>query len=240
MEGGNGMNFESILRSNILAAAKDMHNSDVGFATFRTSYCNTEYWNLTSEGGFELKRNVTAADGIRDIYQNARKYGFECATAVMIIEYKAVLETLGDEEFNRLFPNIYLHSWQFDNNLGLTREDAPSSNSKPGDVLYFKNPEVNPDERIWQGENVIKMGDDRYFGHGIGMETGEGIISTLNKHRASGATESAYLEDQFIYPSFGALSKHAPSDMRPNRVIPVRLDSGTVSASIGARRYIVH
>ncbi|REE88577.1 protein-glutamine gamma-glutamyltransferase [Paenibacillus taihuensis] len=230
------MNFEPVLRSNILVAARNMHDSDVGFASFRNSYCNKNYWNLTSEGGFELKRDVTAADAIRDIFSNGKKYGFECATAVMIIEYKAVLETLGDDKFNPLFPKLYLHSWQFDNNLGLTREDAPSSYSKPGDVLYFKNPEVDPDERIWQGENVIKMGDDRYFGHGIGMDDSEGIIAALNKHRAQGATESAYLEDQFIYPNFYSLSKYAPSDIR---LVPMKVTPGSVSASIGVRRYIM-
>ncbi|QHW29607.1 protein-glutamine gamma-glutamyltransferase [Paenibacillus rhizovicinus] len=234
------MHFEATLRSNIIAAAKDLNSNGVKFATFRKSFCNLDYWILTNKGGFQLRDSATPADGIGDIFSNGKKYGFECATAVIIILYKGVLDSLGADRFNQLFPNLYLYSWEYDSDLGLTTEEAPGASAQPGDVLYFKNPEVNPEKMEWQGENVIKLSDDLYFGHGIGIRSAEGIITSLNKHRVTGATEPAFLMDQFIYPAFDALSQHAPADMRPDCTNAGRPNPNAVRASIGARTYIRH
>ncbi|NBD22311.1 protein-glutamine gamma-glutamyltransferase [Paenibacillus glycinis] len=234
------MYFEPILRSNIIAAAKDMSGNGAEFATFRTAFCNRDYWKLTKNGGFQLRDDVTPADGVGDIFSNAKKYGFECATAIIIIMYKGVLDTLGSARFNQLFPNLYLYSWEADSDLGLTTEDAPSAYARPGDALYFKNPEVNPEKMEWRGENVIKMSDDLYFGHGIGINTADGIIAALNRHRVQGATESAYLVNQLTYPAYRSLSQFAPADMRPYFNKAERPDPNAVRAIIGVRRYIRH
>jgi protein-glutamine gamma-glutamyltransferase len=234
------MNFEPTLRSNIIAASKDLNSNGAKFATFRKSFCNEDYWILTNKGGFQLRDSASPAVGIGDIFSNGKKYGFECATAVIIIMYKGVLDTLGEVRFNRLFPNLHLYSWEHDSDLGLITEDAPSANAQPGDILYFKNPEVNPEKMEWRGENVIKLSDDLYFGHGIGIKNAEGIIAALNRHRVPEATESAFLEDQFIYPDFSSLSQHAPADIRPYFNKAERPDPNAVYASIGARRYIRH
>ncbi|SFT09595.1 protein-glutamine gamma-glutamyltransferase [Paenibacillus sp. BC26] len=234
------MQFEPTLRSNIIAAARDLNSSPAGFATFKKSFCNEKYWTLTSEGGFQLRDSVMPAEAIQDIFSNGKKYGFECATAIIIVLYKAVLDTLGETPFNRLFQNLYLHSWQADSDLGLITEDAPSEKSQPGDVLYFKNPDVNPDKMEWQGENVVKLGDDLYFGHGIGIKSGEGIIASLNKRRIEDATKSAYLEDRFVYPDFYHLSQYAPADIRLYYNTKWPNPYAAVGASIGVRRYIRH
>ena len=195
---------------------------------------------MRNNGGFQLRSRATPADGIGDIFSNGNKYGFECATAVIIIMYKGVLDTLGVDLFNRLFPNLYLYSWEYDSDLGLITEYAPSAYAQPGDILYFKNPEVNSERMEWRGENVIKLSDDLYFGHGIGIHDADDIIAALNRHRVQGATKSAFLEDQFIYPNFATLSQHAPADMRPFYIEGARPYPHAVCASIGVRSYIRH
>ncbi|MFD2611160.1 protein-glutamine gamma-glutamyltransferase [Paenibacillus gansuensis] len=226
------MNFESQLRSNILKAAEDMHRGGTRFASFRTAKCNEKYWHLTNQGGFLLRKGVTPADGIRDIFTDGKKYAFECAVAIVILLYKAVLDTIGEQKFNELFPNLLLYSWNYDSDLGLTTRNTDSAFARPGDVLYFKNPDVDPDHMEWQGENVIKMGTDSYYGHGLGIRSAEDMIKALNKRRIPGASESAYLLDQISYPDYAYLSQFAPADSRSFQ--PLWLP---VTAQIGGLQY---
>jgi protein-glutamine gamma-glutamyltransferase len=81
---------------------------------------------------------------------------------------------------------------ELDDSLGITTHSFVPE-PLPGDCIYFKNPEVNPLTPQWQGENTIYHGGDKYYGHGIGLTTAQGIIDALNRHRKSGATQSAYL-----------------------------------------------
>jgi protein-glutamine gamma-glutamyltransferase len=208
------MTFETTLRSNIMKTAKDMSKGGTRFSNYRNSKCNEKYWHLTNQGGFLLRKGVTPADGVRDIFTNGKKYAFECAVAIVIIMYKAVLDTLGKEQFNILFPNLLLFSWHYDSDLGLTQRSVSSAYASPGDVLYFKNPDVNPDKMEWQGENVIKMGNDLYYGHGLGIKTSDEMIKSLNRHRRANPNESAYLEDQISFPNYRYLSQFAPTEIR--------------------------
>src|SRR5690606_11785293 len=96
------------------------------------------------------------SDAIRDIFANGHLYGFECATAMIIVLYKAALDSIGEAAYNRLFANTYLYHWNVDRDLGLTT--LPESRFIPGDILYFDNPEVDPSMPQWQGENVVYMG----------------------------------------------------------------------------------
>jgi protein-glutamine gamma-glutamyltransferase len=235
------MQFEAILRSKIVEASRDMNKGGSRFATFRTSFCNEKYWHLSNDGGFLLRNGAAPAEAIRDIFNDGRKYGFECATAIIILLYKGVLDTIGESEFNRLFPDLLLYSWHSDSDLGITQDDVESNYARPGDVLYFKNPEVNPDKMEWQGENVIKVADNLYYGHGVGIKPAQGIIAALNRHRRQGATQSAYLLDQVIYPDYQYLSQFASSDVRPYETAqkPSGLSfPGAISARIGSQRFI--
>ncbi|MDF2962118.1 MAG: hypothetical protein K0S39_3853 [Paenibacillus sp.] len=232
------MQFEQSLRSNILAAAQDMNIGGTRLATFRTSFCNKDYWVLTNDGGFLLKDGVTPADGIRDIFKNGKKYGFECATAIVIIFYKAVLDTLGSRTFNDLFSNLLLYSWQTDSDLGITTFDGGDSFAQPGDAMYFKNPDVNREKMIWQGENVIKMGDDLYYGHGVGIKPASSIIQTLNRHRKAGATTSAYLKDDVTFPGYENLSRYAPVEYRQLSFESPWANIENVRTRIGALKYV--
>lgn len=191
----NQLNFAIKLRANIVGAARELDGNDMSFTTFRESKCNTDYWQRTDEGGFLLKEGIKPSDAIKDIFINSSEYGTECATAIVIIYYRALVNILPEELFNEMFPSIYLLDWQYINeNLYIEQYDNVTE-FFPGDCQYFKNPDVNPATPEWQGENVINLGNGTYFGHGIGIKSANGIIRALNENRKRGATESAFLTD---------------------------------------------
>lgn len=197
--------FRIELGANIVKSAHALDQSGVSFASFYDSTCNERYWDLTDNGGFKLKANISPSAGLQDIYQNGTAYAFECATAMVILLYKAVLDSIGTEAFNRHFPDLLLWDWQFDDNLGLTWQD--DVDHFPGDVRYFKNPDVDPVHIQWQGENVIDLGDGTWYGHGIGIGTSEEMIAVLNQHRTPGAEQHAFLMPEATRPDFHHLSR---------------------------------
>jgi len=200
------LKFELKLRKNTVAASYGLYRSRMSFRTFRNSVCNTVYWERTNEGGFLLRPDVKPSNAIKDIFDNGWMYGTECATAIVIVFYKAVLDVFPEALFNELFPEIYLMDWQYlDNDLGIRYYTNPAD-YLPGDCRYFKNPDVNPLTPQWQGENAIDLSGGIFYGHGIGIQKPEGIIEALNEHRKSGSEISAYLQDSATYPDFRYLA----------------------------------
>jgi len=203
----NQLKFELRLRKEIVNAAKALNKSSFSFEVFRKSKCNPAYWERTDEGGFILKDGVKPSDAINDIFIHGSKYASECATALVIVYYKALLNIFGEELFNEVFPKIQLMNWSYiDENLkeiGIIRKAAEPLS---GDRRYFANPDVNPLTPEWQGENVIDLDNQLYYGHGIGIHNADTIIHALNKYRKKDADESAYLMDSVAYPNFKKLS----------------------------------
>lgn len=203
----NQLKFELKLRKAIIKAANDLNSSGFDFEVFRSSRANPKYWDRTNEGGFSLKNGASPSEAINDIFVNGDKYASECATAMVIVYYKALLDVFGQSMFNRLFPKIYLMNWHYIDDLiaevGYTRK-APDY--FPGDRRYFSNPDVDPMTPEWQGENVIDLGNGYYYGHGVGIQDGKTIIQELNGSRRRGATRSAYLLDSAGNPDYKALS----------------------------------
>ena len=201
------LSFELTLRREIVAAARALARSRFSFAVFHKSRCNEEYWERTANGGFDLREGAVPSEAILDIYTNGREYATECATAILIVYYRALLETYGAERFNALFPHIYLMNWsRLDPLLRETGSPRAAADMLPGDRGYFRNPDVDPETPEWQGENVIILPDSLYYGHGIGVTRAQGIIRGLNAHRREGATQSAYLMDEVGRPDFKKLA----------------------------------
>ena len=196
----SSLRFELRMRANILESAAALAQSGAQFSTFANSTCNPAYWTRSPKGAFELRPDVTPADAIRDIFRNGSLYSFECATAMVIVLYRAVIETLGDAVFNDRFANLVLYDWHYDRDLNLRRIDPASV--LPGDVVYFSNPDVNPLTPWWIGENAVDMGNGMYFGHGVGVVPGDEIIRALNRNRVPFSTVSASLSDNVIAPDF--------------------------------------
>ncbi|RYL92196.1 protein-glutamine gamma-glutamyltransferase [Sporolactobacillus sp. Y61] len=214
--------FEIKMRNETIEASHALLESGSAFATFYYSTCNENFWLLTGDGGFELRPERRPADAIRDIYTNGRAYAFECATAMMIVFYKALIETISDHRFNEIFQHLYLWDWQ-NHPLFPLRNAGRVGGGIPGDVRYFKNPEVNPQTPQWQGENAVDLSGGLYYGHGIGIHRANEIIAELNKYRRRGARVSAFLMTGATRPDYLALSSLADG----SRMDSIRVAAGT-------------
>ena len=208
------LEFELDLRSAIVHASEKLNNSYFSFEVFKKSKCNPDFWERTEEGGFRIKAGVSPYLGIKDILQHSKLYGTECSTAIVIVFYLGLTEILPEILFNELFKNLYLMNWKYlDKDLGV-RAYRNIKDTLPGDCLYFENPDVNPDTPEWQGENVIQLINGKYYGHGIGIRTAQGIIRVLNQNRKPSATESAFLTDTVVRPNYKYLYERYASTQR--------------------------
>lgn len=202
------LTFEIGLRKNIINASLALYRGRLGFRTFHDSKCNEAYWERTANGGFMVKNGIKSSDAINDIFINTRKYATECATAIVIIYYKAVLDSYSPALFNQAFTEITLMNWQqLDELLGVTTSRR-ITDFLPGDCRYFRNPDVNPLTPEWQGENAIDLGNGEYYGHGIGIGKQDKYIAALNANRIDGAQASAYLMDTATRPDFIGLYQY--------------------------------
>ncbi|MNI44662.1 Protein-glutamine gamma-glutamyltransferase [compost metagenome] len=105
-----------------------------------------------------------------------------------------------------------------------------------GDVVYFRNPDHDPDLPEWQGENAIKLGPDRYYGHGLGIKSAEEMITSLNKKRVPGSRTSAYLTDEALHPNFDYISTLAMRSNLPG--LEKKSERNAIFSRIGVRTYI--
>jgi protein-glutamine gamma-glutamyltransferase len=202
------LKFELQLRKETVKAANQLHESGLRFAVFHKSKCNEDYWTRTENGGFSLNYGAEAGQAINDIFENGSLYATECATAMVIVIYKALLNVFGADLFNSVFQTVYLMNWHsldpVIREIGAPRE---AGDILIGDRAYFKNPDVNPKTPEWQGENVIVLPDELYYGHGIGIMNANRIIRALNQNRKSGASRSAYLMQSVSRPNYKRLAE---------------------------------
>jgi len=210
------LSFELTLRGAIVERSELLRRSGLQFEVFRRAYCNRRYWNRRADGGFEVRSGVSAAAAVRDIYENGRAYGTECATAMQIVYYGALLDVVSEAAFDRRFAGMRLMNWH---DIAPTLREVGSMNRATdylaGDRRYFANPDVNLQTPEWQGENVIDLGDGTYYGHGMGRRRAAEIIAELNQNRraargvatrsADGGLRSAYLMDAAGRPDFAKL-----------------------------------
>jgi protein-glutamine gamma-glutamyltransferase len=199
--------FELKVRKNIIESAKEMNKGKAVFTTFAYAHCNPRYWQLTRAGGFLLRPDVRPSDAILDIFRNSSLYAFECATAIPIIYYHAILNSIGRQLFNSLFQNLYLYSWHTDTDLGIVT--FYSNHFLPGDVLYVNNPDFDPKTPWFRGLNVVKLDDGRLFGHGFNIRTSKEMIQLLNTKRKPGSHQSAYITKLVTRPSYKDLFRVA-------------------------------
>ncbi|MFC4323419.1 protein-glutamine gamma-glutamyltransferase [Litchfieldia salsa] len=222
--------FEIKLRLETVRAAEELNNSGVKFATFATSKCNESYWELINTGAFVITDHITPSEAILDIFKHGNKYAFECATAMVIVFYKAIHDSISQDSFNQLFSELVLYDWHYDKDLGLTT--TRENEFIPGDCIYFKNPEFDPETPYWRGENAIVIDEDLYYGHGIGLKDANEIITHLNDHRKMNASESAYMLDQVSRPDYRSLSKYEAHTRRIHYQRPTSLSTAIIGSSL--------
>jgi len=214
------LRFELTLRREIVHAARALGASGLAFATFRRSFCNTDYWERMPDGGFAVKTGVNPADAVRDILRSSHRYGTECATAMLMVYYLALAEVFPERAFREVFRNIYLMNWhRIEDPLREVGVMRHTGDYLPGDRRYFKNPDVEPTTPEYQGENVIDLGGGLYYGHGAGIQRAEALIRMLNQNRRADADEETYLLPGVARPNFARLAalldRYAPPASLP-------------------------
>ncbi|WP_163099955.1 protein-glutamine gamma-glutamyltransferase [Peribacillus alkalitolerans] len=231
------LEWDLAIRLHTVLEATNLYKSAAKFASFSTSKCNEKYWRLTEKGAFELKKGVTPQTGIEDIFINSDKYAFECATAVVIVLYKAVLDTIDTNTFNRNFANLVLYDWQYDPDLVL--KDSVGTDYLPGDILYFKNPDYNPETPEWKGENSILLEEGLFYGHGIGIKTEEGMIRVLNRKRKKDAKISAYLTENIIRVDAYNISQLRNVNLYPITKRKYNIFADIIISKVGSKIYLL-
>jgi len=187
----------------MVSACEQMDREAHSFALIKDHAFNADFWTPTGNGSFALKPGVKPSEAMADIAANPSKYKFECATALVIVHYKAMLELLGPKDFDTVCANLRMGPWVYESTMatnwnidgsGSTEADPTRQGLlRAGDYTYFKNWDVSTEGKAagWQGENVISLGEGKYYGHPFGIATGEHIVSYLNQHRNAGSTRTA-------------------------------------------------
>ena len=194
----------------MIGAAESMDQAKIKFALIKDHTFNDKYWEAEGGGTFKLKPGVKPSEAFDDIFKNPSKYGFECATGLVVLQHKAMRDMLGAKDFDRVFSDLRLGPWEagagYDQHVkfeGGSSEASPDRKAdvRAGDYGYFKNWDVSDDarKRGWQGENVVFLGEVNgermFFGHPFGIASEKHIVDYLNTERNAGSTRSASFLD---------------------------------------------
>ncbi len=181
----------------VVKAARDFAAAGVAFSgSSRTDKVNKALWWMGFGGKMGVRQGVRESEAINDIFVHGSSYGMECATATLVILYKAILDRIGPKDFDEAFAKTRLFRWEIeDDDFKKAKRVGKLPGFWPGDHTYFKNPDFDPSNSAFQGENVIYLGNGEYFGHGIGLVTERQLIEGLNGLRRPGARRSAFRDD---------------------------------------------
>ena len=199
-----------VFRQRVVEAA---HALAAGGAQFSASHdgdkVNSKLWTMGYGGKIQVRKFLPNDEigkpsvALRDMFENGSAYGFECATAMMVIYHKAILDHIGDEKFDELFSSPRMLSffrWSLEDEdytkvKKLVEDDKIIKQApKPGAHYYFLNPDASEANSAFGGENVLYLGDGTYYAHGIVGDSGsyivteDEIIATLSALRKPGST----------------------------------------------------
>ncbi len=209
----NVQSVGSVLRDRVkigaamVGACEDMDRVKHQFALIKDQTFNAALWQPMGNGAFSVKPGVKPSDAVKDMFTNPGLYKFECATALVIVHYKAMLDLLGPKDFDAVCANLKMGPWVYESTLqtnwktsGDSQADAAPARQaelRAGDYTYFRNWDVSDTARAagWQGENVIALGGGKFYGHPFGVSTEAHIVDYLNQQRNPGSTRSATMLD---------------------------------------------
>ncbi|MFO0729021.1 MAG: hypothetical protein U1E65_34900 [Myxococcota bacterium] len=191
----------------MIDAAEKMHGAGISFQLIKNHKANPDFWTVESYSGtLTLKPGVKPSDALNDMIAHGDKYGFECATGLVATYYQAMLDILGPKDFDRIATDLRIGPWDMEDDLsrlmiethpdgGYNSEVSLKDQGKllPGGYYYFRNWDVTDEARArgWQGENVIYLGEGKFYGHGIGMGPGSDFVTKLkNESKPDGKTPS--------------------------------------------------
>lgn len=148
--------IEVTFRSNVVTLMNDdsIHN-DTNKFRYPTSEANflqlnPNYWDMPdqSRGFFQLKEGILPSDAINSIFDKTQLVVLECHSMMLSIMLKALLNTLGEFNFNFLYSNTPLFitdkfnlcdAYQESLNEIITPARKKKEDLIPGDWLYLNN-----------------------------------------------------------------------------------------------------
>jgi protein-glutamine gamma-glutamyltransferase len=224
---------ELAFRCHVVKAAKDLAAGGASFSpNADTDKVNLSLWTMGYGGRMQVRKFMPdgsfgkPSEALRDIFTNGRAYGFECATAMMVIYHKAILDHVGDDAFDKMFSepkNLTFFRWSvededFTDVKELVYKPVPL---QPGTHYYYKNPDAAPENSAFAGENVLYLGDGQFYAHGIiggagtYIVTERDIMNTLTRLRKPDATIKPFRVDMAMWLDGYALSRKAFPDGIP-------------------------
>ena len=190
---------ELSLRNN---AAKGMGkaNANAGNLHYATAgddpegHLDPKFWDKKGFYQFTLKAGAKPADAVRSIFDNKDNV-LECNSTMVAIEYRSMLETMGDTKFNTKFagggliisphhvamPDGGAHPFHEQGMID-TVNITSSKDLIPGDWVYFKNIldyGAKHPGGFWTGEHTMYLGDGKFQGFGTVVSTESEINQKL-------------------------------------------------------------
>lgn len=216
---------QAVVAKAMVDASYAMNGAGVSFALIKDHRANPDFWTVSPGGVLELKPGVKPSDAVADIVKNGSKYGFECATGLVAVYYQAMLDVLGPKDFDRVAADLKLGPWVMEDDLeelmvisspkaGWTEQDLGEYQVRPGNYYYFKNWDVTPEAKArgWQGENVIYLGEGKYYGHGIGLGDAELFVGKLRSEAEPGGREPSLLNIEATLSTKLLQHDHTPGE----------------------------
>ncbi len=214
--GKNDLAIQSIdphIGQAVVNAAKKLAQAKTRFCSPWYMRFNPSFWELYKGDHYIVKEGQSPSAALLDIFNNkAFTPCHECSTAIIIIFYRAILDLIGNEHFDRVFdqsdirkkliigPMAYGRISNYITSIGAGNRRATSSqaaNFKPGSYGYVRNwSHYNSESTYddgWQGENIIFLGDGFVFGHPFGIEKLSTVIDGVDSHRREGFDDPAGL-----------------------------------------------
>jgi hypothetical protein len=199
-----------VFRQRVVEAAHDLAAGGAQFSpSHQSDKVNSALWTMGYGGKIQARKFLPndqlgkPSAALQDIFDNGNAYAFECATAMMVIYHKAILDHIGADKFDALFSQPRMLSffrWSIEDEdytkvKKLVEDDKIIKQPpKPGAHYYFLNPDASDENSAFGGENVLYLGDGTYYAHGIVGDSGsyivteDEIMATLSALRKPGAT----------------------------------------------------
>jgi hypothetical protein len=230
---GAKRNEEIAFRARVVTAAKDLASSGASFAgSAEGDRVNQKLWTMGFGGRMQVRKFLEGGEigkpsaALRDVFTNGHQYGFECATAMMVIYHKAILDHVGDAAFDAMFTeprNLAFFRWSIEDDdfLDVKKLVHKPMPLMPGSHYYYTNPDASPENSAFSGENVLYLGDGQFYAHGIVGSSGTYLVSeqditdTLSALRRSGSSIAPSRVAMAMWLDGYALSKKAFPDGIP-------------------------
>jgi hypothetical protein len=122
----------------------------------------------------------------------------DCTAAAYIVLAKGLLDTIGDRDFDALGYRSQTYPIK-------RKQPITTSQMKLGDWTYFKNYDdyLQVAGGAWQGENVIKVGNDQYWGHGGGVRARVSWYSLLRNNYNKESGGESNISNPGVYGACG-------------------------------------